>query len=236
MDIHWSPTKNFSTGRSGKKIIGIVNHITSGAFPGCLSWLQNPAAKSSAHYIVTRTGAIYQLVKDEDTSWHAGIVNKPNWALYDGKTNPNKITIGIEHEGYGNNGGDGTLTEAQYQATLWLHKQLIAKHGIVVDKDHIIGHYRIDSVNRPNCPGPNFPWTRLLGDLQNHVVKEAISTVAGMFKDVPDNHPAKASVEKYAQLGIVKGDTQGNFNPDAPVTRAQVVVILDRAFTKFMGK
>lgn len=160
MAIIWSPSPNFSS-RKGRVPTAIVNHITAGNFPGCLSWMKNPAAQASANYLVTRAGEIYQLVKDEDASWHAGIVNKPNWSLYDG-TNPNRYTIGIEHE----NLGGGQLTEAQYQATLVLHKQLIAKYKISVDADHIIGHYRIDSVNRPNCPGPNFPWERLFTDLK----------------------------------------------------------------------
>jgi N-acetyl-anhydromuramyl-L-alanine amidase AmpD len=121
----------------------------------------NQKAKASAHYLVTKLGDIYQLVKDEDSSWHAGAVSKPNWKLYDG-SNPNYYTIGIEHEALPGE----RLTEMQYQATLWLHKQLIAKHGIPIDEGHIIGHYRIDSVNRPNCPGPGFPWQRLFNDLK----------------------------------------------------------------------
>lgn len=225
MDIQRAGTPNFRAGRKGRKIIAIVDHITSGAFPGCLSWLQNLKAEASAHYVVTKAGAIYQLVKDEDTAWHAGIVNKPSWALYDG-TNPNRYTIGIEHEGT-----DGTLTEAQYQATLWLHRQLIVQWGIVADKDHIIGHYRIDSVNRPNCPGPNFPWMRLLGDLQAKNIRE----VFGMFKDVADGHWAKESIERMAKLGIIKGDSEGNFKPDDPLTRAQLAAVLDRLL-QMIGK
>ncbi len=159
--IAWAGTPNFRQGRSGRQPVAIVNHITAGAFPGCLSWMQNPAAEASAHYLVTKYGQIYKLVKDEDTAWHAGGVNKPNWPLYDG-TNPNRYTIGIEHEGQP---GD-VMTEEQYQATLWLHRQLIARWGIPVDRDHIIGHYRIDSVDRPNCPGPGFPWDRLFADLK----------------------------------------------------------------------
>lgn len=228
MKIQWKESPNFSS-RKGSKIIAIVNHITAGQFPGCRDWLCNPKAQSSAHYVVSRAGEIWQLVKDENASWHAGIVNKPSWALYNG-INPNRYTIGIEHEGYGSNGGDGTLTEDQYQATLWLHKQLIAKYGIVVDKDHIIGHYRIDSVNRPNCPGPNFPWAKLLNDLQ---VNTVLQEVLGMFKDVGDDYWAKASIERLAQLGLIKGDQQGNFNPDAPITRAQLTVVLDRLLQMF---
>lgn len=161
MEIEWAASPNYSKKRNGRKIVAIVNHITAGTFPGCLAWMRNPQAKASAHYLVTRQGKIYQMVRDEDTSWHAGMVNKPNWSLYDG-SNPNYYTIGIEHE----NLSGGLLTDAQYKATLWLHQQLIARYNIPVDKDHIIGHYRVDSVNRPNCPGPNFPWGKLFADLK----------------------------------------------------------------------
>ena len=167
----WSPSPNYSAGRLGRTPIAIVDHITAGSFPGCLSWLQNPASKASAHYLVTKTGSIVQMVKEGDRAWHAGIRNKPNWSLYDG-TNPNNYTIGIEHEGMP---GD-ELTEPQYQATLWLHKDLTHKYGIPINSDHIIGHYRIDSVDRPGCPGNVFPWDRLFVDLNggNDVLDVAV--------------------------------------------------------------
>jgi len=161
MYIDWEPSLNFSAGRAGRKVIAIVDHITAGAYPGCREWMQNTASKASAHYVVSRAGTIDQLVREGDTAWHAGIVNRPNWSLYDG-TNPNRYTIGIEHEGQPGE----ELTEEQYQATLWLHKDLIRKYGIPIDRDHIIGHYRVDSVNRPNCPGSGFPWDRLFRDLK----------------------------------------------------------------------
>lgn len=160
MQIEWAPSPNYRAGRNGRTPIAIVNHITAGLMPGTLSWLKNPAAQASSHYLVTKVGGIYQLVKDEDTAWHAGIVNRPNWSLYDG-TNPNSYTLGIEHEAMAGE----TLTEQQYEATLWLHQQLIAKWRIPIDRDHIIGHYRLDSVNRANDPGPGFPWDRLFNEL-----------------------------------------------------------------------
>ena len=174
MNIQWAGSPNFTAGRNGKKIIAIVNHITAGLMPGTLSWMRNPAAKASAHYLVTKAGEIYQLVREEDTAWHAGIVNKPNWPLYDG-SNPNRYTIGIEHECR----SGGELTEAQYHATLWLHKQLIQKYGIPANADYIIGHNRIDAINRPNDPGPLFPWQRLIADLtgQGGKYKPGIVTV-----------------------------------------------------------
>jgi N-acetyl-anhydromuramyl-L-alanine amidase AmpD len=158
--IEWKPSPNYSKGRAGRKPIAIVNHITAGLMPGTLSWLCNPQAQASAHYLVTKVGQIFQLVKDEDTSWHAGIVNRPKWPLYDG-TNPNRYTIGIEYECV----SGGKLTEIQYQAGLWLTQKIIKKYTIPIDRNHIIGHYLIDTINRPNDPGPEFPWDRLFDDL-----------------------------------------------------------------------
>lgn len=170
-NIEWVGSPNYRSGRNGKQPIAIVDHITAGLFPGCLTWMQNPKAQASAHYLVTKTGRIFQLVKDEDSAWHAGGVNKPNWSLYDG-TNPNTYTIGIEHEGLA---GEG-LTEEQFNATAWLHAHLIEKWKLPIDDNHIIGHYRIDSVNRPNCPGSKFPWNSLFKVLKGETEKPIIQT------------------------------------------------------------
>lgn len=222
--IEWAPTPNMTKGRNGKKIIAIVNHITAGLHPGTLSWMRNPAAQASAHYLVTRAGQIFQMVKDEDTSWHAGIVNRPTWPPHDG-TNPNRRTIGIEHEGYKQQGGDGNLTEEQYQASLWLHRQLIVKHGITVDRDHIIGHYRIDSVNRPNCPGPKFPWDRLMNDLKG------VGAATNKTKtDVP------STWAKEAWAWVKKEGYLDGTRPKDVVTREELAVILARLVAKLGGK
>ena len=225
MEIKQKLSKNFSS-RQGSKIIAIVNHITAGSFSGAVSWLCNPASKASAHYVISRAGEIVQLVADENSAWHAGGLNKPNWPLYNG-VNPNRYTIGIEHEGYTGVGGDGNLTEEQYQATLWLHKQLIAKHGIPIDKDHIIGHYRIDSVNRPNCPGPAFPWDRLFADLR---------TVPGSFPDVAGDRWSAGHIARVKELGLMVGGGDGCFNPEAALTREQMAAIICKMLDKGMIK
>lgn len=62
-----------------------------------------------------------------------------------------------------------------------------------------------------------------------------IQEVLSMFKDVPANHWAAGSIERLAKLGIIKGDEQGNFRPDQPITRAEVVALLDRVL-KLLGR
>jgi len=170
--MQWASSPNYRRGRQGRDIIAIVNHITAGLMPGTLSWLRNPAARASAHYLVTKSGVVYQLVKDEDTAWHAGIVNRPDWVLYDG-SNPNCYTLGIEHEALAGE----VLSEAQYKASLELHRQLVQKYNIPVDHAHIIGHCNLDSVNRKNDPGPGFPWDRLFNELTGSDVSASSSEI-----------------------------------------------------------
>lgn len=213
----WSPSPNFSTGRNGKNIIALVDHITAGSYPGCLSWMQNPASKASAHYLVTKTGRIIQMVKEGDRAWANGIVNHPNWSLYDGY-NPNNYTLSIEHEGQP---GD-VMSEAQYQATLWLHKDLTQKYGISIDSDHIIGHYRIDSVDRANCPGNGFPWARLFKDLKGESdmleVAVLLNTKDDFWAgaDVAAKHGCamfvRPAVVEAKKLIVVGGSTTGHAN------------------------
>lgn len=159
---------NFRKGREGHRILAIVNHITDGLMPATLNWLLNPLAKVSAHYLVTKNGRIIQMVVDEDTAFAVGNVNRPNWPLYDG-TNPNYYTLSIEHESLAGE----SLTEPQYQASLELHWLLISKWQVPIDRDHIIGHYRLDSINRQNDPGVSFPWERLLVDLKAKLLAHA---------------------------------------------------------------
>lgn len=171
MEIKFMPSNNFSS-RAGNKIAFIVNHVSCGSLSSMDNWFTTSENKdSSAHYGVGVDGSVHRYVKDLDKAWANGIVSNYNDGKYPfsnpcliecGNVNPNAVTISIEHEGQ----PGVPLTEAQYQATLQLHKQLIADHGISIDADHIIGHYRIDPVGRMNCPSSTFPFNRLLSDLK----------------------------------------------------------------------
>lgn len=170
-DIVWIGSPNFGS-PMGYKITAIVNHIMSGTLIGTDAWFNNPDSKVSSHFGVGKNGNIHQYVSLENTAWANGVVNNPSWSLLQNGVNPNYYTVSIEHEGQS---GD-VMPEAQYQATLALHRWLIETLGIPVTRDNVIGHYRIDSVNKSNCPGSGFPWERLFKDLQggNEVLKVAV--------------------------------------------------------------
>lgn len=160
--------QNFWHGRNGQKVIAIVNHIMESSIESADAWFHNPASQVSAHFGVARDGRIWQWVGTANSAWGNGIWQSPDqsvqWiaAAFQRGINPNNLTVSIEHEG---NSGEA-FTEEQYQATLWLHKQLISQFGIVADRQHIVGHYQIMSRDRSNCPGAAFPWARLIADLQ----------------------------------------------------------------------
>jgi len=165
--IKWVGSPNYgyprgTEGRGGHQVIAIVNHIMQGTLAGTDAWFNNPAAKASAHFGIGRDGTIHQYVKLGNAAWANGAVRSPSWPLLKKGVNPNLYTVSIEHEGYS---GD-KLTPEQYQATLALHKWLIEELDLEVNRDTIIGHYRIDSEWKAGCPGPGFPWERLFKDLQ----------------------------------------------------------------------
>lgn len=97
--------------------------------------------KFSCHYIIARDGALYQLVRLEDTSWNAGksVIAIPDYMEY-----LNHASIGIELVGMS---GD-KYTNAQYQA--------LAKLAVYIEDnvsklnigqiDHWVGHDWISGI------------------------------------------------------------------------------------------
>lgn len=50
----------------------------------------------------------------------------------------------------------------------------------------------------------------------------------GTFPDVPEDADYFEAVEMLAELGIVKGDDEGNFNPDSTIIRAEAATMICR--------
>jgi N-acetylmuramoyl-L-alanine amidase len=74
----------------------LVIHYTTGTNPQqTIGWFKNPAAKASAHLLLTREGEFYQFVPFDTVGWHAGF---SQWA---NRKSLNGYSIGIEVDNAG---------------------------------------------------------------------------------------------------------------------------------------
>lgn len=117
----------------GTDIKYIVVHTCEGGYQACINALRGSTRQVSAHYVISKTGKIAQVVSDKDIAFHAG--------YYD----YNVHSIGIEHEG--RSGDPSTWTPEMLQASATLTKWLATKYNIPIDRSHIIGHNEV-----PGCP------------------------------------------------------------------------------------
>lgn len=171
-EIEWKGSPNFYSGFGRHKPRVIVSHISQGTMSSMGYHFNNPSSQASSHYGVGRDGAIHQYVPLKDRAWTQGLLkHEIQYAtapiVRQLNTDPNNYSISIEHEGYAGNGLDGSLTNDQFFASVWLHKfiqtQVQELHGVTIPftPQFILGHFQIDPIEKPFCPGVNFPWARL---------------------------------------------------------------------------
>lgn len=115
---------------------------------GALRALCDPEREVSAHYLISRTGTIYQLVDEDRRAWHAGA---GAWA---GVTDVNSRSIGIELD----NTGFEPFPEPLMAALEALLFDIMRRHAIPPQR--VIGHSDM-APGRKIDPGPRFDWRRL---------------------------------------------------------------------------
>jgi N-acetylmuramoyl-L-alanine amidase len=113
-----------------------------------LKALCDPAREVSAHYLISRTGTVYQLVEEDKRAWHAGA---GEWA---GITDVNSHSIGIELD----NTGFEPFSEPLMCALEDLLEDVMDRHAIPPHR--VIGHSDM-APGRKIDPGPRFDWRRL---------------------------------------------------------------------------
>lgn len=143
----WVPSSNYGP----RQPILIVIHATEqDGVQQSLDTLRarNSGGPVSAHYLIGRDGARYQLVADQMRAWHAG---GGRWGTI---TDVNSASIGIELD---NNGEDG-FPPTQIASLVALLGDLCTRYGI--PRTEIIGHSDF-APTRKQDPGMEFPWRQL---------------------------------------------------------------------------
>ncbi|GLQ34883.1 N-acetylmuramoyl-L-alanine amidase [Amylibacter marinus] len=137
----------------------LVLHYT--AMKSCdaaIDRLCDPNAEVSAHYVISETGAVHQLVDEEMRAWHAGA------GRWGDVMDVNSHSIGIELANATTEALALPFPNAQIQALERLMRQIMARHPAITE-DRVIGHSDM-APTRKFDPGAKFDWRRLaLGGL-----------------------------------------------------------------------
>ncbi|MEZ5812057.1 MAG: N-acetylmuramoyl-L-alanine amidase [Rhizobiaceae bacterium] len=162
-DVRVSP--NFGPRRGGARPSIILLHytgMTSGA--AAEAWLCNPQSEVSSHYVVHEDGRIVQLVREAERAWHAG---QGSWQ---GNSDVNSASIGIEIVNPGHEFGYPDFPDAQVEGVIALCKGIIARHPV---RPEMVLAHSDTAPGRKVDPGEKFPWRRLAEAGVGHHVEAA---------------------------------------------------------------
>jgi N-acetylmuramoyl-L-alanine amidase len=136
-----------------ERISMVVLHYTDmPSADAALGRLCDPAAKVSAHYLITEEGEVVQLVPESKRAWHAGR------SFWRGRSNVNGASIGIELANPGHTCGYRPFPEAQVDALVPLLHRMVKTYDI--PRANVVGHSDV-APQRKLDPGELFPWERL---------------------------------------------------------------------------
>lgn len=136
--------------RHGAAIRMLVMHATVGDLMSSIRWLINPASRVSSHFVVSKSGRIYQLVDDSQAAWHAGAstwlgLNRDQIAL---------CSLGVELENA--NDGHDPYPPAQLAAAHWLCETKVTQYGII--RPMVVRHLDIATPKGRKTDPAGFPW------------------------------------------------------------------------------
>ena len=161
----------------------ICCHQTGDTMERTRFWFKDPDSGIAAHFGIAKDGTIYRFLpvmaagcickttyKSEDR-YHSNYYSKSsNTLVRNRRTNADFYTVSVIFE----NERTCQLTQEQYNSGIELFRYLIClcrkEYGVEfpIDREHIIGHYEVSPVEKANCPGLDFPFSRFIFDLQTY--------------------------------------------------------------------
>jgi N-acetyl-anhydromuramyl-L-alanine amidase AmpD len=191
--------------RGGRDVSILVMHATAGTALGALSWLCNPDSRVSAHYLITRGGAIYQLVDEGRAAWHAG----PSWHRGLGFINERSIGIELEHS----NRPNDPYPPAQRGAAVALAQDIVSRHAIT--RENVVRHSDIALPRGRKSDPAGFPWEAFLLDVYSAQVarRYMVNVLAARYRTAP-------STADETRAGVL---ARGNILVGEIITNGEVV-------------
>jgi N-acetylmuramoyl-L-alanine amidase len=146
-----APSPSFNERRSPPDML-VLHYTGMQTGEAALARLRDPVAEVSAHYLVEEDGRIFTLVPEERRAWHAGR------GVWQGETDVNAASIGIEIVNPGHEFGYRPFPDAQVQAVIDLTSDIRSRWSI--PDARIIAHSDL-APDRKEDPGELFPWKQL---------------------------------------------------------------------------
>jgi N-acetylmuramoyl-L-alanine amidase len=147
-DIHPSP--NVERRRNGLRPSILLLHYTGlPTVARAIEVLCDPRCKVSCHYVVDVDGRITQMVAESMRAWHAGV------AVWQGETDINSASIGIEIHNPGHAGGYPDFPLRQMEALRDLCRDICIRHAIAPHA--VLAHSDVAPARKCD-PGEKFDW------------------------------------------------------------------------------
>lgn len=127
----------FQRGRPGL-VRYVVIHDIEGSARSAVNTFRRAGGEASAHYVISATGEVIQMVKERDIANHAfhSVLNA--------------YAIGIEHEGFSTK----PYAPAVYDASARAVAEIVKRYRIPIDREHIVGHHQVPKTDEQATPCP----------------------------------------------------------------------------------
>ncbi|MEO9904412.1 N-acetylmuramoyl-L-alanine amidase [Nisaea sp.] len=147
------PSPNHDARPDGTTVDILLLHYTGmQSAEAALNRLADPDATVSAHYLIDEDGRCYRMVDEDRRAWHAGV------ASWQGATDINARSIGIELVNPGHQFGYRPFPDQQMERLAHLSKAILARHAIAASR--VLAHSDV-APDRKEDPGELFDWERL---------------------------------------------------------------------------
>lgn len=209
------PSPNFGARTAAVDML-VLHYTGMETAEAAIDILRAPASEVSCHYVVLEDGRVVQMVAEAHRAWHAGI------SSWEGVTDTNSRSIGIEIVNGGHEFGLPDFPAAQIEAVIALGADILARHAIRADR--VLAHSDVAPA-RKRDPGEKFPWGRLHAAGVGHLVAES-RAAGGRFLMLGDAGVPVAALKAMLALygyGIAPTDAYDG-------ETAQVVAAFQRHF------
>jgi N-acetylmuramoyl-L-alanine amidase len=150
-DVRASPNHQPRRGVDRPDIL-LLHYTGMKTTEAALERLTDPGPQVSSHYLVFEDGRIFQLVPEARRAYHAGT------SSWEGTTDINSRSIGIEIGNPGHDFGCPEFPEAQIAAVIALGRDIVARWAMAPWR--VLAHSDVAPL-RKRDPGEVFPWARL---------------------------------------------------------------------------